>query len=283
MTAPVRSVGVVFLPGLAIALLAGSSPSRAQVAPPLGVAAQYGALGGSGVTGQAGGGAAVNGDVGSSPTPAVSNFPPSTVLPPFVLHLASDATTNQAQADASTAFANLLGQGPGTTLPAPLGGATVNPGIYSFATTADIAATQTLTLSGSGVYIFLVGSSITANVGSNVSLINGANACNVFWRVQISATLNGNNFPGTVIAGTSITVGDIVGPALGMSLTGRALALTGAVTMPGDGGTTIGGCSGQGGGGQPPLTPVPTLSEWALVGMGLLLAAAAVFVLRRAP
>ena len=57
----------------------------AQVAPPLGTAAQFGALGNSGVTGSTGLGTIVNGDVGSSPTPAISNFPPSTTafLAPF--------------------------------------------------------------------------------------------------------------------------------------------------------------------------------------------------------
>jgi len=256
--------------GLAAALLSGPSPALAQVPPPLGTLQQFGVLGAAGVTGQAGGGAAVNGDVGSSPTPAISNFPPSIVLPPFVLHLAIDAVTTQAQIDANAASANLLAQGPGTTLPAQLGGTTVVPGVYSFSSTADIATTTTLTLNGAGTYIFLVGSSITANVLSDVVLQNGANPCNVFWRVQASATLNGIHFPGTVIAGASVTVGD------NAILAGRAVALVGAVTMPGDGGTTIGGCSGAGGG-----LPIPTLSEWAQLGMVLLLVGVAVWRLRR--
>lgn len=280
MIKPFRTVTVAFfsLSGLVVALLSGPSQALAQVAPPLGVVQQFGALGGAGVTGQAGGGTVVNGDVGSYPTPAISNFPPSSVLPPFVLHLTADSVTQQAQSDANTAFGNLLAQGPGTTLPAQLGGTSQGPGVYSFASTADIAATQTFTLNGAGTYIFLVGSSLTANVGSTINLTNGATACNVFWRTQISATLNGNNFPGTVIAGASVTVGDIVGPSLGMNLTGRAVALSGAVTMPGDGGTTIGGCSGAGGG---TANAIPTLSVWAQLGMGLLLAGGAVWSLRR--
>jgi hypothetical protein len=137
----------------------------------------------------------------------------------------------------TAAFTNLLGQGPGTALVAELGGTTLGPGVYSFSSTANIATTTTLTLNGAGPYIFLVGSSITANVLSKVVLQNGANPCDVFWWVHDSATLNGNNFLGTVIARVSVTVGD------NDILTGRAVALTGAVTMPGDGGTTIGGCS----------------------------------------
>ena len=131
-------------------------------------------------------------------------------------------------------------QGPGTVLPDNL--ATVGalgPGIYSFVTgAADLPASATLTLNGTGIFIFNVASSLTANVLSNV--VGTANPCNIFWRVGSSATLNGTTFKGTVIAGASITVG------AGANLAGRALAgagATGAVTMAGSGGNTIGGCS----------------------------------------
>jgi hypothetical protein len=219
------------------ALLLASAPALATVAtaPPLGGAQQFGALGASAVTGQTGLGAVVSGDVGSYPTPSITNFPPSIVLAPFVLHLAADAVVQLAQTDATAASANLFGQGPPTVLVAQLGGTTQVPGVYSFASTADIATNTTLTLSGAGIYVFQVGSSITANVGSHVVFENGASPCSVFWAVTGSATLSGVNFPGTVIAGASVTVATI--------LTGRALALSGAVTMPGGGGTTIGGCS----------------------------------------
>jgi len=231
--------------------LLGASSTLAAVAPPLGQVQSFAVLGGSAVTGQTGTGALIDGDVGSSPTPSITNFPPSQVLLPFFLHLSNDAVVQQAQIDATAASTNLLGQGPGTPLPAQLGGTSVVPGVYSFSSTADIATTQTFTLNGPGIYIFLVGSSITANVLSNV-VLNGADPCDVFWRVQDSATLNGLHFPGTVIAGQSVTVGD------NMILTGRAIALSAAVTMPGDGGTTIGGCSGAIG---TPPPAAPTLSK----------------------
>jgi hypothetical protein len=222
------------------ALLSGPSSALAAAAPPLGVVQQFGVLGAAGVTGQAGVAptTVVNGDVGSSPTATITNFPPSSVLAPFVLHLTNDAVVQQAQIDATAASANLLAQGPGTTIPDELGLTTLGPGVYSFTSgAANIAGSTTLTLNGAGIYIFLVGSSITANVLSDVVLQNGANPCNVFWRVQISATLNGIHFPGTVIAGTAVTVGD------NADVAGRVVARTAAVTMPGDGGTTIGGCS----------------------------------------
>lgn len=144
-----------------------------------------------------------------------------------------DATVQQAQTDAKAAYDFLAAQG-GTPIGNALGGA-LTPGVYSLGA-ADLAASTTLTLNGSGIFIFNVASTLTMN-GSSV--VNGsANPCNVYWRVGTSATLNGTSFMGTVIADASITLG-------GGSVTGRLLAgagPTGAVTMT-TGGSTIGGCS----------------------------------------
>jgi hypothetical protein len=239
------------------ALACGASTTWAQVAPPLGVSQQFGVLGNSAVTGATGTGVLVSGDVGSSPTPTISNFPPSTTTPPFTIHFANDGVVQQAHTDAIAAYNALLIQGPGTVLPDNL--ATVGalgPGIYSFVTGApDLPASATLTLNGSGVFIFNVASSLTANVLSNV--VGTANPCDIYWRVGSSATLNGTNFRGTVITNASITVGS------GANLAGRALAgtgATGAVTMAGSGGNTIGGCS---------TAAVPTLPQ---IFVGLLAA-----------
>jgi hypothetical protein len=221
-------------------LLWGVGLAQAQSAPPLGTAQQFGVLGNSAVTGSTGSGTVVNGDVGSSPTSTITNFPPSRSAAPFSVHLVNDGIVQQAHADAISAYSALAIQGPGTVLPDNL--ATVGAltsGIYSFATGApDLPASATLTLNGGGIFVFNVASSLTANVLSNV--VGTANPCNIFWRVGSSATLNGNTFAGTVIANASITVG------AGANVAGRVLAgtgATGAVTMAGSGGNTIGGCS----------------------------------------
>jgi hypothetical protein len=221
------------------ALVFGSFPALAQTAPPLGVLQQFSVLGNSGVTGSTGAGTVVNGDVGSSPTASITNFPPSSVTPPFTLHLTNDLIVQQAHTDAIAAYNFLAAQGPGTVLAAQLNGAVLTSGIYSFAGgAADLAALGTLTLNGPGIFVFQVDSALTANVGSNV--VGTADPCNVFWRVGTSATLNGVSFRGNVIADASITVGS------GSNVTGRAIAgsgATGAVTMAGAGGNTIGGCA----------------------------------------
>jgi hypothetical protein len=258
------------------ALLCGPLPALAQTAPVLGLAQQFGALGNSGVTGSTGAGTVVDGDVGSSPTPSISNFPPSTVTPPFVLHLANDLTVQQAHLDAIAGYNSLAAQGPGTVLAAQLDGAVLTSGIYSFAGgAADLAALGTLTLDGPGVFVFQVDSALTANVGSNV--IGTADPCSVYWRVGTSATLNGISFRGTVIADAAITVGS------GSNVTGKVLAgtgATGAVTMAGAGGNTIGGCD-EGPEAPPTLVAIPALGRAGMVALIVVLAGAGLFVVRR--
>ncbi|HEX6202542.1 MAG TPA: IPTL-CTERM sorting domain-containing protein, partial [Thermoanaerobaculia bacterium] len=124
-----------------------------------------------------------------------------------------------------------------------------------------------------GVFVFQVDSALTANVLSNV--VGTADPCSVFWRVGSSATLNGVTFRGNVIADASVTVGD------GSNVTGRTVAgtgPTGAVTMAGGGGNTIGGCSAVDG---VPVTAIPTLGESAMLALVALLAGGGLLVLRR--
>lgn len=69
---------------------------------------------------------------------------------------------------------------------------------------------------------------LTVGPGSTVSLINGAQACNVFWRLN-TATINTTAvFKGNILALTSITV------ANGANIEGRLLARNGNVTLISD-------------------------------------------------
>lgn len=226
-------------------LVCGPLSLFAQTAPNLGQAGRFAVLAASGVTGSTGTGTTVNGDVGSFPTSSISNFPPSTVTPPFVLRNPADAVVQQARTDAIAAYEFLVAQGNGTLLGPQLSGVTITPGIYSFASTANLASTGTLTFNGAGIYILQVPDALTFGVDSNVAFLGGANPCNVYFRIGTSATLNGDTFGGNVLADESITVGS------GANVLGRLLAGTGAspadpdgaVTMAGSGGNTVGGCS----------------------------------------
>ncbi|MFA6917373.1 MAG: ice-binding family protein [Candidatus Gracilibacteria bacterium] len=141
-----------------------------------------------------------------------------------------------AQSDLATAYGNAAAQAPATTTYPPihdLGGETLVPGIYN--DPSSFAITGTLTLDGgnnpNAVFIFQAGSTLTTAAGSVVRLVNGAQACNVFWQVGSSATFGvGSTFKGNVLAMASIT------DAGSSNIAGRLLARTGAVTLNG---TTI--------------------------------------------
>ncbi|MDO8348946.1 MAG: ice-binding family protein [Planctomycetota bacterium] len=201
-----------------------SAPVAAQQAPPLGTAATFAVLGGSTVTNS--GPSAITGDVGVWPGLAMTGFPPATVT--GTIH-AGDAIAAQAQADTTIAYNALAGAACNTNLTGQdLGGLTLVGGVYCFSTSAQL--TGTVTLNGSGnpnsVFIFQIGTTLTTASGSSVNLVNGAEACKVFWQVGSSATLGSTTaFAGTIIALASITM---VG---GATLQGRALARNGATTL----------------------------------------------------
>jgi Ice-binding-like len=114
--------------------------------------------------------------------------------------------------------------------------------------------------------------SIRWAAGLAASTINGASSCGVFWQTGSSATLGtGTTLAGSIVALTSITLNTCA------SLSGRALARNGAVTLD-DNQVTV--CSGGPG---LPLTvvEVPTLSGRAMIALSGLLVLFGLAVMRR--
>lgn len=112
-----------------------------------------------------------------------------------------------------------------------LGGLVLTHGVYKDdGAPASLAITGTLTLDAGGdptaVWIFQSASTLTTASGSQVVLQNGAQACNVFWQLDSSATLGTNSvFKGTILANVTITAGT------GAAIEGRLLAGQGAVNL----------------------------------------------------
>jgi len=168
-----------------------------------------------------------NGNVGSAPTATVTGFPPG-VVNNGTLYTVADSVTAQAHTDLISAYMDALTAPGGIPGPADLGGATLIPGVYTYASTAPWTA-GTLTLDGQGdpnaEWIFQIGSAITTPVGAIVNLINGASPDHVFCQIGSSATLGATNtFAGNILAQTSITLD-------GGTLNGRALAIDGLVSI----------------------------------------------------
>jgi hypothetical protein len=201
-------------------------PVGAQVAPPLGQAEGFAVLGATAVSNT--GATVIDGDVGIWPNTAssITGFPPGVVN--GTVH-AGDAVAQQAQTDLITAYDFVAGQACDQDLTGQdLGGLVLNPGIYCFADSAQLTGTLTLDSLGDGaaVYIFKIGSTLTTASNARVELVNGGSPCNIFWQVGSSATLGTTSVvEGNILALTSITA------TTGASITGRALARNGAVTL----------------------------------------------------
>ena len=148
-----------------------------------------------------------------------------------VMHT-TDGATLAAAADLTIAY-GLLNIAPQTATHAPLlgNGETLTAGTYAIA--GNTTLSNTLTLDGQGnanaVFIFKISAPFSTNASSEVKLINGALACNVFWKVEGAVNMASlTTMRGTVVANNAaITLG------AGVKLEGRALSTTGAISVTG--------------------------------------------------
>lgn len=191
---------------------------------PLGTACMFGILAATPAVANSGP-TIVTGDVGIWPAAAITGFPPGTLTG---TEYAGDAVAQTAQGDLTTAYNFAAAAAGGAILTADIGGQTLAPGVYKTTSAQpSLGITGNLTLSGNGVYIFQIVSTLTtAANNSDVILSGGALPEDVFWQVGSSATLGTTTtFAGTIMAQASVSLDT------GATLNGRALARTGAVTL----------------------------------------------------
>ena len=248
------------------ALVTISATAQAQGV--LGVAQQFSVLGGSAVTNT--GSTTLTGDLGVFPGSSITGVGSITFV--SGVNHSNDAVSALAKTNSFAAYVSLATLPLTTDLTGQnLGGLTLTPGVYRFASTAQLTGNLILNFLGNpnSVFVFQIGSTLTTASASSVTTVNAAPGAGVFWNIGSSATLGSTTaFIGNIIADQSITLN------AGAKITcGRAIALVGAVTLINN--TISNSCpsldQGSGGfGGTGTTTTVPEPSTFALFGVSLL-------------
>jgi hypothetical protein len=174
----------------------------------------------------------------------------------------NDLTSAQAAVDLLIAY-NQLDNAIPAFFPAPLlgNGQILAAGVYSISSATTLNLDLTLNANGNpnAIFIFQIEGPLSTNANSEVKLMNGALACNVFWKVEgLVDMASGTTMRGNVIANNAAIIMNTGG-----TLEGRALSTAGAITLDGVLAFTPTGC------GSPVLTgpAAPILGTTACYGL----------------
>lgn len=143
-----------------------------------------------------------------------------------------DGVSGQCATDLQLAYNQLNSAIPTGSLAPLLGnGQTLFAGVYAIAG----ATTQSLDLildaqgNANAVFIFQISGTFSTGANAKVKLINGAQACNVFWKVEGMVSMAA----GTTMRGTVIANNAAISMNTGDTLEGRALSIAGAIGVSG--------------------------------------------------
>ncbi|MFT5602461.1 MAG: hypothetical protein ACI9N1_002717, partial [Flavobacteriales bacterium] len=144
----------------------------------------------------------------------------------------ADAITDQCRFDLFRTYIHLndlFVTYPGVHAPAFGSGETITPGVYSTGGAGSIGGA--LTLDGGGdpnaYFVIKCNGALTVGAGSTVTLINGAQSCNVFWIAEGAISVGAN----AVVKGTLFAHIGAVGLGADVNLEGRMLSLEGAISI----------------------------------------------------
>jgi hypothetical protein len=144
----------------------------------------------------------------------------------------NDLATGVAAADLLFAY-NQLNIAVPTAFPAPLlgNGDTLSAGVYNITAVTTLNSNLYLDAKGNAnaVFIFQIGAAFSVNAAAKVKLINGAQSCNVFWKVEGLVSIAANVF----MRGTVLAHNAALNMSTGDTLEGRAVSINGAVAVNG--------------------------------------------------
>jgi hypothetical protein len=217
------NTGTAYTPlGCTVAALTGPA------APDLASAICFGIFSSNGNVTNSGGTTSVNGDVGTNVGTA-TGFDSDLVS--YILYTVPDATTGVCATDVNAAYTYLNGLTDDIELEFPtlFGDKQIlTPHIYKV--TGNTTLTDTLFFdaqgNSSGVFVIQIDGDFTANSSSVVTLINGALAENIYWRIDGAiSTATVSKLKGTVIGNSTINM------ASGCFVEGRVFSTGGNITV----------------------------------------------------
>jgi len=144
----------------------------------------------------------------------------------------NDGATAQAGADLLIAY-NQLNSAIPTFFPAPLlgNGDTLIAGVYKISAVTTLSGNLYLDAKGNpnAVFIFQIEAAFSVNAASKIKLLNGAQSCNVFWKVEGLVSVASSSF----MRGTILAHNAAIALSVNDTLEGRALSISGAITTNG--------------------------------------------------